>query len=79
MEQTNSAEDERIGAPDIAVIDEGSLVIFDLRSKAAVTWVSENVDTETWQWRGATLVVDLHYAADLIERIESAGLSVEQS
>ena len=62
---------------DITIINEGSLVGFQLNTLAARQWFEENVGAEGWQWMGTTLWVDHRYANAIADGVAEAGLELE--
>jgi hypothetical protein len=62
---------------DVTIINEGTLVGFQLNTKAARDWFAANVGAEGWQWMGTTLWVDHRYAHPLAEGIDSSDLTLE--
>jgi hypothetical protein len=63
--------------PDILVANAGSVFTFCPLTTRAKEWISENVQTESWQWLGATLVVEHRYAWGLAEGMLDEGLVLE--
>jgi hypothetical protein len=57
------------------VSDQGSVVGFTPMTEAAKAFLTEKVAAEPWQFLAGTLWVDHHMVANLIEGIESEGLS----
>jgi hypothetical protein len=78
---TSTANDNVPEAPvaevDVQVSDQGSIILFTPMSPEARDWFDENVQTEDWQWLGASLGVDRRYAADLLAGIGEAGLRMD--
>ena len=73
----NSTSRPALGAvADIAVADNGSIILVKPQSDAAQRWIRENVDPEA-RWLGRALVVERRYIADLVAGMQSAGLVVE--
>ena len=62
--------------PDVVIRDEGSLLLFDLRTEQARGWVEEHV-AEDAQRFGRALVVEHRYAGELTDGMAEAGLTVE--
>jgi len=62
---------------DVAILDQGSLIGFLPKTKAAADWFQEHVESEGWQWFGPVLWVDHRNANDLIIGISNADLVVE--
>jgi len=66
-------------SPDVLVIPDGSVVLFQLCSRSAHVFVSEFVSTESWQWLGDTaFAVDHRFAPDLVRGMVNAGLDVRR-
>lgn len=62
--------------PDIRVVDEGSVVLFQPETDAAQRWLKANLVSEGWQWMGRSLAVQSSYAANIIDGARSDGLTV---
>jgi hypothetical protein len=45
--------------------------------QAGKDWITENVQTESWQWLGDTLAIESRFAAELADGMISAGLEIE--
>lgn len=60
---------------DVAVQNEGSIVLFRPLTRPARQWIEEYVDPEAQWWAGA-LVVEPRYAGDLTQGMLDAGLRV---
>jgi len=60
---------------DIAVQDEGSVVLFHPNTPAAREWLDEHVQEDA-QWFGNALVVEHRYADELVRGITGDGLTV---
>jgi hypothetical protein len=63
--------------PDVLTDNFGSIVGITPMTPTAREWIGENVDAEPWQWLGGTLNIDRRYAADLVEGMVEAGLTVQ--
>ncbi len=59
---------------DVEVSNEGSVVLFTPLTEDARAWIDENVQSESWQWLGASLAVDHRFAMDLLNGMAGAGL-----
>lgn len=59
---------------DVFVQDEGTVVAFEPRTRAASDWIDEHVQAESWQFVGGALVVDHRFARDLAAGMVDAGL-----
>jgi len=62
---------------DFRVDNHGSIIGITPMNPIATEWLTDNVQAESWQWMGATLCVDTRIAGDLIEGIQTAGLTIE--
>lgn len=63
---------------DVTILDEGTVVLFQLNTDAAKEFVAESVELASWQWicdRG--FAVDHRCAGNLIAGFEDCGLTVE--
>jgi hypothetical protein len=66
-------------SPDVLVVPDGSVVLFQLCSRSAHVFVSENIHTESWQWLGdAAFAVDHRFAPELAGAMIEAGLDVRR-
>jgi hypothetical protein len=61
---------------DFHVRNGGTVFAFTPLTTAASEWIEENVQAESWQWLGRSLVVDHRYAEPLIRGILDSGLSI---
>jgi len=52
----------------------GTVFTFCPLTDRAKLWIDENVETEGWQWLGATLVVETRFAYSLAVGMTDAGL-----
>lgn len=63
--------------PDVEIEDQGTIVVFTLKTDDAADWVRENVSVGDWQWLGErTFAVDHRAAEMLIEGMIHVGLEV---
>ena len=62
--------------PDFLIRDAGTTWAFCPLTPEAKRWTEENVQLESWQWLGATFVVDWRYGALLAEGISGAGFQI---
>ena len=62
---------------DVTILNEGTLVGFQLNTLAARQWFEVNVGAEGWQWTGTILWVEHRYASALADGIAEAGLNLE--
>ena len=65
-----------MATPDVLIRNEGTVWVFNPLTPAAKEWFDENVESESWQWLGTSLVVDHGFAMGLIQGIEDAGLAI---
>jgi hypothetical protein len=63
---------------DFAVENHGSIILLRPITPAASAWISENIPEEAMEFGGAT-VVEPRYIADIVEGIQSDGLTVAAS
>jgi len=67
---------------DFTITDQGTIWMFVPLTQKALTWLTEEVYSEDWQWFGAVrtvggmLCVDHRYAADIAEHIIEEGFRV---
>jgi hypothetical protein len=64
-------------AVDVSVMDQGTIVLFVLRTDAARAWVDEHVQAEPYMFVGSGLVVEHRFAAAIADGMSADGLSVE--
>lgn len=62
---------------DVEVQNEGSILIFWLKTDAVTAWVGEHVATEYQVIGSNGMVVEPRYAADLIKGLRDAGFEVK--
>jgi hypothetical protein len=62
---------------DVYISNNGSVFSFQPVTKAGKDWITENVQTESWQWLGDTLAIESRFAAQLADGMISAGLDIE--
>jgi hypothetical protein len=67
---------EAIPNPDYLIRDNGTTWAFCPLTPDAKQWTEENVQLESWQWLGATFVVDWRYGVPLAEGISEAGFQI---
>ncbi len=60
--------------PDVRIISEGSIFIFDLLTDRARTWVTENVQEGYTTWGRDGLVVEARYAHGIAAVMGDEGL-----
>ena len=63
--------------PDVLVSNAGTVFVFCPLTCAAKQWVDENVQSEPWQWLGASLVVETRFAWGLAIGMKDAGLVLQ--
>jgi hypothetical protein len=77
LERTPSTDDPDPSTVDVLIENHGSVFLFRGRTDAGLTWLKENVESESWQWFGYNaLAVEPRYAGALVCTIEHAGLAV---
>ena len=64
-------------APDVLIRNCGSIWVLCPLTERAKTWFDLNVQSEPWQWSGATIVVEHRFALALLHGISDAGLVVK--
>jgi hypothetical protein len=69
----NSVQEKQV-TPDVLVRNEGTVFLFNPLTARAKEWIEENVQIETYQWFGSTLVVEHRYAWGLAEGMLDEGL-----
>jgi hypothetical protein len=60
------------------VQNEGTVVMFTPEGDYEYEWMMVNLETESWQWQGRSLVVDHRPAQDLIEHLEDEGFILDR-
>lgn len=63
--------------PDVLIENAGTVFTFCPLTDRAKDWISENVETESWQWIGQVLVIEHRYAWALAEGMQDAGLVLQ--
>jgi hypothetical protein len=58
--------------------DQGSVVVFQPEGDYEYEWMMVNLDTESWQWHGKSLVVDHRPAEGLIEVFDAEGFVLKR-
>jgi hypothetical protein len=61
---------------DVFINNQGTIACFAPLTARAKEWFDENVQSESWQWRGNALAVDHRCAADLMGALAEAGMAV---
>ena len=64
-------------APDVLVANAFTTFVFTPLTSRAKRWVAENVQSEAWQWLGASLVVETRFAWGLAQGMLDAGLELK--
>jgi len=64
-------------APDVLIANDFSVFVFTPMTARAKQWFETNIESEPWQWMGASLVVDRRFAWGLGQGLKDAGLVVE--
>jgi hypothetical protein len=54
----------------------GSMVVITPLSAQAREWITDNTESEPWQWYAGGLCVDHRYAQDIVLGMRDTGLSV---
>ena len=62
---------------DIAVHNEGSLILFQPLTEHGMKWLTDHTETESWQWLGDSLAVESRYALDLASFAMADGLEIK--
>jgi hypothetical protein len=62
---------------DVIVENFGSIIGITPMTPEAREWIDENCQIEEWQWLGRTLNVDFRLAADVLQGMQEAGLTIE--
>lgn len=63
-----------VPTPDVLVANAGTVFTFCALSTKAKEWIDENVQSASYQWLGAVLVVEHRYAWGLAQGMTDAGL-----
>ena len=66
-------------APDVLVVNAGTVFTFAPLTARAKTWIDDNVQSESYHWLGNMLVVEHRYAWALAEGMLSEGLILKQA
>ncbi len=69
--------EEKVSAPDVLVHNEGTVFLFNPLTARAKEWIDENVQSESYQWFGTTLVVEHRFAWGLAQGLKDAGLVLQ--
>lgn len=64
-------------APDVLIANAFSVFVFTPLTSAAKNWFDERIQSEEWQWLGASLVVETRYAWGLAEGMITDGLVLQ--
>lgn len=49
--------------------DLGTITVIIPKTKRALSWLKNNLHTESWQWDGSVLSIDSRYAEDIINAL----------
>jgi hypothetical protein len=60
--------------PDVLVANDFSVFVFTPMTARAKDWFDEHVESEPWQWFGASIVVETRFAWGLAEGMIGDGL-----
>jgi hypothetical protein len=61
-------------APDVLVANAFTTFVFTPMTVRAKEWFDEHVESEPWQWLGASMVVETRYGWGLAAGLKAAGL-----
>ncbi len=61
---------------DVLVQSHGSVYLFIWNSENGREFLTQEIETEPWQWLGSNLAVDHRMAAPLAEHIIESGLTI---
>jgi hypothetical protein len=76
MFDSAKSETQALPNPDFLIRDSGTTWALCPLTPEAKRWTEENVHLESWQWLGATFVVDWRYGALLVGGISGAGFQI---
>jgi len=62
--------------PDVVVHYNGSIVMVECATDAAMAWVKDNLSLESWQWMGRSFSCEPRYIDALVEGMDADGLTV---
>lgn len=62
---------------DFTLQDEGSIVVLHPGNDAASNWIDNHLYTEQTQWWGGGIVIERRYVEDILDGIDSEGLTVQ--
>lgn len=62
--------------PDIRAESGGSVAYLQPLTRAGLNWITDNLNTEPWQWIGGALAVEPRNVDDLAEAARADGLAV---
>jgi hypothetical protein len=83
LQRTINATAEKMSAEntkpqvDVLVADAFTTFVFTPMTARAKDWFDEHVESEPWQWLGASMVVETRYAWGLAAGMKDAGLVLE--
>jgi hypothetical protein len=63
--------------PDVLVANAFTTFVFTPLTARAKQWVEANVQSEPWQWLGASRVVETRFAWGIAQGMKDAGLVLE--
>lgn len=61
---------------DITVYVDGNFAMLKALTEQGVSWIDDNLESESWQWLGNRLCVDHRYINAIIEGVINDGLSI---
>ncbi len=61
---------------DVEVWNDGSMVLLTPKTERASHWIRDNVHTESWNWLGMSLAVELRFADAIIQGMTGDGVVV---
>ena len=67
----------RAASEDVLVRNCGTVWQLSPLSQKASDWFDYNVESESWQWMGSSLVVDWRFVGPLLDEARAAGLNVK--
>ena len=62
--------------PDVLIESHGTVYLFIWNSENGRQFLTQEIETEPWQWLGSNLAVDHHNAAPLAGHIIESGLTI---
>lgn len=61
---------------DVTIARSGSMIGLTGMTPAGRNWIEANVESEGWQWMGATLWIEMRLAVDIVQGMIEATLIV---